>query len=204
MADKNDLSVFTNIYHHYKHRKQRPESYSGEGSTMAQTAVIREEIPALLRKVGAKVLLDAPCGDFNWMSVVDLPVDKYIGADIVKEIIEEDTAKYASPSREFIHRDLSADPLPKADVIFCRDCLVHLPFTIVAQVLGNFKKSGSTYLIATTFTDRTENVDIHPGGWRTLNMALPPVNLGEPLFLINEKCPVEGYGDKCLGLWKIN
>src|SRR4029078_7931160 len=42
------------------------ESLSRGGVTMEQTATIRQEIPALLRELGAKSLLDAPCGDFNW------------------------------------------------------------------------------------------------------------------------------------------
>src|SRR5689334_2969418 len=47
-----------------------PESVSGRGSTLARTEVVRRKLPILLASVGAKSLLDAPCGDFNWMQHV--------------------------------------------------------------------------------------------------------------------------------------
>src|SRR4051812_19402296 len=49
-----------------------PESVSGRGSTLARTEVMRKTLPILLANVRAKSLLDAPCGDFNWMQHVDL------------------------------------------------------------------------------------------------------------------------------------
>ena len=63
------------------------ESVSGPGSSLAQTAVIRRELPILLKKIDAESLLDAPCGDYNWMKYTELNLDKYIGADIVPELI---------------------------------------------------------------------------------------------------------------------
>ena len=65
------------------------ESVSGPGSTLKQTENMRKELPGLLRTINAKVMLDVPCGDFHWMSQVDLPVTKYIGADIVPALIDE-------------------------------------------------------------------------------------------------------------------
>ncbi len=72
---------------------QGDDSISGQGSDLKQTEVLREELPKCLNELGVKVLLDIPCGDFNWMRHVDVGDIKYIGGDIVDELIESNTAK---------------------------------------------------------------------------------------------------------------
>src|SRR4051794_18072852 len=64
-----------------------PESVSGTGSNLEATARLREELPALWRKYRVSRLVDAPCGDFNWMRhlVSELP-GGYVGLDVVREI----------------------------------------------------------------------------------------------------------------------
>ena len=182
------------------------ESRSGAGSTMEQTATLRVALPALLGELGARSLIDAPCGDFNWMRHTPLNLDSYIGIDIVEELIRTDQEMYGSPKREFLCRDIIADPLPTAEVILCRDCLVHLTFDQASKAISNFKRSGSTYLLTTTFSERDANVDLKGKDiWRTLNLERAPFNFPPPLRLVNENC-TEGdgaYGDKCLGLWRL-
>src|SRR6185295_16640264 len=78
-------NIFTDIY--LSNFWADAESVSGRGSTIARTEVIRTSLPALLESVGAKTLLDAPCGDFNWMRNVDLSGIEYTGVDVVVELI---------------------------------------------------------------------------------------------------------------------
>src|SRR5262249_46081246 len=56
-------------------------SVSGLGSETDATAVLRNELPDLLRKLGVSSLLDAPCGDAGWINQVDLGV-AFAGVDI--------------------------------------------------------------------------------------------------------------------------
>lgn len=182
------------------------ESRSGEGSSLEQTATIRKAIPSLLKELGVTTMLDAPCGDFFWLRHLDLPLEQYIGADIVEELVAEDRRRYGDASRQFVCVNLIEDPLPRADLILCRDCLVHLNFKQAMRALRNFKASRATYLLTTTFTDRTKNADLVGSDiWRTLNLQLPPFNLPAPMRIINENCS-EGngaYADKCLALWRL-
>ena len=136
------------------------ESRSGEGSSLEQTATIRAEIPRLLKEIGASSFLDAPCGDFNWIQHVDLGVERYLGVDVVEELIAENRRRYGNESRLFSCINLIEDIPPAADVVFCRDCLVHLNFEQAKRALQNFKRSGSRYLLTTTFTGRPENTDL--------------------------------------------
>ena len=182
-----------------------PESVSGTGSNMLQTAVIRKELPDIIKSLGAKSILDIPCGDFNWMSTVNIEIE-YIGADIVSDIIEKNNKKYNNDKRKFVSLDITGDDLPKVDIIFCRDCLVHFSFNDIDKAIKNIKRSRSKYLLTTSFTRPAENVDIETGSWRPINLQLAPISLSEPIMLINENCNENNgiYSDKSLGLWKID
>jgi hypothetical protein len=182
-------------------------SRSGEGSDLVQTQVIRHELPKIVKELSIKVFLDAPCGDWFWMKEVALGVESYIGIDIVQNLIEKNSKRFRSASCHFLCRNLVEDELPQADLIFCRDCLVHLSFEHIRKVLMNFQSSKAQYLLTTTFTGRTKNYDLIGVNdfWRALNLELPPFNFPAPLKLIYENCTEENnqYGDKCLGLWRL-
>ncbi len=195
--------VFSDIYRGNRWRDE--ESRSGSGSNLSETRVLRNELPALLASLGAVTLLDAPCGDFHWMSQVDIDGVIYVGVDIVPELIERNRDRFAGPTRSFEVRDVVKGPLPAADVVMCRDCLVHLSFQDAVSALTSIRAGGATYLLATTFPDRKANYDKHTGGWRPLNLCLSPFNLPPPLRLLNERCRVAGgaYADKSLGLWRL-
>ena len=194
--------TFTTIYQ--ENRWKDGDALSGPGSNLAQTQAIRRAMPILLSDIQCRSLLDIPCGDFYWMSKIDLDL-QYFGADIVAGIIAGNQRMYARDNRQFIQLNIITDPLPKVDLIFCRDCLVHFSFAHIQDALKNIKSSGSTYLLTTTFTNRASNFDIVTGEWRTINLQRPPFNFPFPLQLIDEQC-TEGdgaYADKALGLWKI-
>jgi SAM-dependent methyltransferase len=182
------------------------ESVCGPGSCLAQTSEIRQRLPFLTASLNVRSLLDAPCGDFNWLKHVELGVDEYIGGDIVSMLVEQNERTFGNGKRRFLHLDITSDYLPEVDLILCRDCLVHFPFTEIIAALKNFKRSHSKYLLTTTFTGPRPNVDIPMGEWRTLNLQQAPFNFPPPLRLINEKCTEANgaYADKCLGLWRLD
>lgn len=182
-------------------------SVSGLGSELAATAAIRERLPDLLRELGARSLLDAPCGDHRWMATVDLPVDRYIGIDIVPEIVAENAARHAGVSwKSFRCADLACDPLPRCDLILSRDCLVHFSFATFARAIANMKASGATWLLTTTFPELARNLDIEDADWRPLNLQRAPFNWPTPVEIINERCLEAGgaYADKSLALWRLD
>ncbi|MES1149549.1 MAG: class I SAM-dependent methyltransferase, partial [Bradyrhizobium guangdongense] len=167
---------------------------------------IREALPALLQKLGARSLLDAPCGDAGWIATCKLDVD-YIGADIVPSLIETNRRRAANGevAGRFVLSDITSDPLPRADLILCRDCLVHLSFQNIARAVTRFRDSGARHLLVTTFPGWETNDDCEDGDWRALNFERAPFNWPAPLELINERCDEGGGGwsDKSLGLWRL-
>ncbi len=195
--------VFTQ--HAQLYRRFRDESISGPGSSLQQTGVLRTRLPLLLAHLDVRTLIDAPCGDFNWMQHVEAGLDLYVGVDILRDVIAEHQWRHRRGDRRFVRIDLMADGLPRADAIFCRDLLPHLSYAEIAAVLQNFMASGSTYLITTTFTGPRPNRDTAGGRWRTLNLTLAPFDFPPPLLTLNEQCTEAGgaYGDKSLAVWRM-
>jgi len=182
------------------------DSLSGKGSNLESTAELRETLPKLLRELDTKVLLDLPCGDFFWMQRVDLSGISYVGGDIVPDLIEKNRRLHGSPSREFMSLDLIKDAIPKADVILVRDCLVHLSTAHIQSAISNICKSGSTWLLTTTYPETGTNAEIVTGDWRPIDLTAPPFNFPQPdQMLLEGQGHVKGQRpDKALGLWRLD
>jgi hypothetical protein len=181
-------------------------STSGLGSEMEATAVLRTELPRLLKKLGVASLLDAPCGDAGWINHAGLGV-RYVGVDIVPSLIERLQARAAAGEIKGEYRlaDITRDLLPRCDAILCRDALVHLSFANIERAVANFRASGAAWLIATTFAEWQTNGDCEDGDWRALNFERAPFQWAPPVELLNENCTEAGGGwrDKSLGVWRL-
>jgi len=174
---------------------------SGAGSTVEGTANTRRIITTILYLYNLTSMLDIPCGDLTWMPLVWESYDfRYIGADIVPPLIENNKKKY--PDQEFMVLDAVQDTLPEVDLIFCRDALQHLKEADIIKALDNFSNSKAKFLLTTTYLRQAEveNLkDIHTGGWNHRNLLKPPFNLGDPVVIFAEQDNIH----KFLGLWRL-
>lgn len=182
------------------------ESRSGGGSALCATEALRLELPQLLRDYGIRSVLDAPCGDVNWMRTLLPQIAGYIGLDIVAPLVEANQARFGSPTARFLQGDVARDPLPAADLILVRDCLVHLSTRAALDALRNVARAQASYLLTTTFPRCAVNRDVLTGGWRPLNLQRAPFELGEPLAWIHERAPGPdgAFADKALALWAVD
>jgi hypothetical protein len=139
------------------------------------------------------------------MATVALPGVRYTGADLVPEVVARAAAGNPHPDRRLGPLDLTTDPLPSADLLLCRDCLVHLSFADAHRALANIRRSDITYLLTTTFPTESTNLDVVTGDWRPLNLLRPPFGFPEPLELLVEGCTEHQglFADKSLGLWRV-
>lgn len=128
------------------------ETRSGEQSTLAATDGLRPALTQWLRAHGIKRLVDAGCGDFNWLQAVDLGgLELYAGYDLVPEIIARNQQLYCVRRGHFFAvGDITATPLALCDAILCRDVLHTLPADAAQCALANFRASGARWLLATT------------------------------------------------------
>lgn len=194
-------AIFQRIYDNNEWHSD--ESVSGQGSTLKQTAAIRAALPDLFRRLKVRSLLDIPCGDLNWMGAVELGDIKYIGADIVPEIIEQNSRRYDLHNVDFMVLDITRDLLPEVDLVLCRDLLGHFSSRDVQRALTNIKNSRVKYLLSTTFPDHESFGDIQTGHWRPINLA-SFFGLPDPIEIINEGYNGKGLTDKSLGLWRLS
>lgn len=173
-----------------------PETRCGLGSTLANTAEVRRRLPEIFRDYGIRTVLDVPCGDFNWMSHVDLSLVHYTGVDIDVHHLQLASKRVCSSppkSKRFLACDLFDLVDDEADLIVCRDFLQHLPNRGALSAIEKLKSIGG-YLLLTSHKNSV-NLDIEcAGGFRPLNLMVPPFDLGPPLLSIDD-C------GRILGLW---
>ena len=197
-----DNYIFTKFYTNNKWGSS--ESLSGEGSTKSNTSSIRIAIPRIIKNYSIKTFFDVPCGDFNWMRLVNLENCNYIGGDIVNLIVEKNNKKFRNKKRSFINFNMINDVPPKVDLIFCRDALIHLSNSSSLQVLKNFKKSGSRFLLTTHFPNEKQNIFIVNGMFRRINLEIKPFNFPIPIETFLENKLEGSIQKKYLALWDLN
>jgi hypothetical protein len=203
-STRTQQATFTEIFE--KNAWGDVESVSGPGSSEARGRDFHDELGAVLDQWHIRSILDSPCGDFNWMrNVVGDRQLAYAGLDIVQPLIDRNARTYAAPARTFVCADMTRAHLPQADLVICRDGLVHLSFADARAALRNFQRSGSSYLLSTTFRSRKRNANVPTGGWRVLNLEVEPFCFPPPLAVVDERCTHTGgiYRDKCMGLWEL-
>ncbi|UPK39466.1 hypothetical protein IVB18_20920 [Bradyrhizobium sp. 186] len=176
------------------------ETASGGGSTLHNTQRVRASLPDLVGDLKIRTLLDLPCGDFHWLSKIELPVAHYIGGDIVPELVECAAKQFGRPDRTFRRIDLCKDPLPEADLLLCRDCLVHLSEDMIFQAIENILRSDIRYLLTTTYPDG-RNRAIRAGDFFTIDLCAPPYNFPPPITVLDDGVPP--FDRRQLALWEV-
>jgi hypothetical protein len=191
--------VFTTIYE--TNYWLDPDSVSGAGSNLYATEKIRGAIPALFQKYGIRSVLDVPCGDFYWFHAMQLKLDRYVGGDIVRQLIEQTSEKYGSDTHSFRVMDLTGDALPQADLILVRDCFIHLPLKLVFASLRNIAASDISYLLTTHWPEQS-NIDIPAGRARPINLCAAPFHFPPPTEQIEDFD--KGNPVHYLALWHVD
>jgi hypothetical protein len=131
------------------------ETRSGPQSTLASTSALRPALEHWLKANGVRRLVDAGCGDFNWLSAVDLGgLELYAGYDLVPELIKRNQELYGRRRGHFFTTaDITNTALVACDAILCRHVLGDLPRAEAQRAVENFRASGAAWLLATMGPD---------------------------------------------------
>jgi len=141
-AERNRLmsteAIFTEIYSTNRWGGSPGIFFSGLGSHEAAivspyVAVVTAE----LQQLGASSLtaVDLGCGDFSVGRRLAPACGRYIGIDIVKQLIAHNERTFGSGSVSFRHANIVDDALPGGDICFVRQVLQHLSNEQIAAVL---------------------------------------------------------------------
>ena len=189
---------FDFIYRTAAWRVDEGQSLSGPGSDLQSTEDLRKTLPIVLNGLGVRVLLDAGCGDFNWMKTIEFSC-QYIGIDIVSSVIQTNQAAYGNVDRSFVCADIIRDPLPAADAVICRELLFHLTYEQCFRALENLMATGARHYFMTSNRGYWLNFDIATGDWRELNFERAPFRLPSPRLAIRDDFEMP---DRFIGVWE--
>jgi len=175
------------------------ESCSGMGSSLKNTKNTIKTLKEVFNKYHIKSFLDLPCGDWNWMSSIQMGDIIYMGMDLSPSVISHNQEKYDDDKKFAVHDIVKNEICGRYDLILCRNLLFHLSYKNALSALSNFKKSGSRYLLTTTFPKIKENISLDDNKWYPINLEVAPFNFPPPIALYRE---VED--GKYLGLWDLS
>ncbi len=157
---------------------------SGPGSTPEFTYEYRRFLEDFMMRHEVQSVVDYGCGDWQWSKLVDWGTRKYYGFDIVPNLVDRLRRDHGSDTRTFNLIDKDTE-IPFVDLILCKDVLQHLSNEEVVKLVEKLSKCAKHLLFV---NDRSPSVssnnhDIQVGGWREIDLSLPPFNLlGEYVF----------------------
>ena len=160
------------------------ESRSGSTSTFQRTEDIRRHLPDFFKRFEITSILDCGCGDWAWMSAVDLTNIDYLGVDIVDPLLDYLQTNFTKPNIRFQKMDVMEDPAETADLWFVRDLLPLYPTESYKLFFERFLESNSKYIAITTVDAEEPNDPGILGIWRKLNLFLAPFYLKHPLHTL--------------------
>jgi 2-polyprenyl-3-methyl-5-hydroxy-6-metoxy-1,4-benzoquinol methylase len=177
--DIRDLeNKFQNIYNNNIWDMGQNESKSGLGSTNEYTINIRNKLVSFIKEKSITNLLDTSCGDWHWMKSIKDDLPKYIGLDIVKEIVEKNNELYSNDNIKFINSDfltfIKQQGDKSIDLIFCRHTLEHLPTEYNLDFLKECRRV-CKYLFVTGYNNLSRlNTELPEYMYRPINLKLSP------------------------------
>lgn len=116
--------------------------------------------------VKPKSILELGCGNGHFLRAAAPHAERIIGLDWAKS----DLLNALPANVEFMQRDITADPLPKADVIASADVLEHLAPEAVHQVMTRLHEAGDKqYHVIACYDDGHSHLTVmSPAYWLAL------------------------------------
>lgn len=179
--------IFTSIYKskHWAHSNNISNeivSVSGPGSNLNKGAFVKINFfKKIIKDLKIKSILDMACGDFLWMNkIIENTNIKYLGIDIVEELIRENQNKFKKTEITFKCCDVvNYTTIKKFDLIIIKDLLIHLKNSDILKIIKNLRKMNFRYLALSSSTIK-QNKDVIIGKHRQVNLLKEPYNLKKP------------------------
>jgi SAM-dependent methyltransferase len=176
----NSEKVFTEIYETggWGFDKEG-KGFSGLGSTLLNSMSYIVFLQDFIKANRITTVVDAGCGDWTFSKEIKWGNVQYLGVDVVKNVIDEDINKYSAENIHFQQIDILKDPLPPADLLICKDVLMHLTNDDIVDFLER-NKQYKHYLFTNNVdfeSSSNMNKDIMRGDFRPLDITKEPFNV---------------------------
>jgi 2-polyprenyl-3-methyl-5-hydroxy-6-metoxy-1,4-benzoquinol methylase len=202
--------TFKSIYRNNKWGSDSSPFYSGLGSRGKPADFYVENMSAVLQRhcqeMGRSItVVDLGCGDFEIGRRLVAAVSgmRYIGCDIVPELVAHHTTTVTDSRVSFRALDIVADDLPRGDVCLVRQVLQHLPNKAVSCVLDKLTQYSAVYVTegqpviveGPPNPDKSVSADVrfdcHTGRGRGLELDKAPFNRPSEEVFRTEVGPTE-------------
>src|SRR4051812_44098506 len=98
-------------------------------------------------------IVDLGCGDFRVGKALLTPTMRYVGVDVVRELIAHNERINSSDRVSFVQADAVEDALPDGDVCLVRQVFQHLSNAQIVRVLGRLEKYRQVIVTEHYFTE---------------------------------------------------
>jgi SAM-dependent methyltransferase len=189
------MDVFKNIIEQGKWQLNGG-SLCGPGSDIENARGAFTAVMQCLRMFKPQTILDLACGDGNWIHhfITNDVFIHYHGIDYVDANLATFRKLIGNKTATLQQGDISTIDLPKADMVILRDTLIHMPYEHGTRIIENIKRSGSTFLLTTTYPNAQKNFEIKmDGDWYPININLPPYNLQPMMIFYDGYANIQKY-----------
>lgn len=132
--------VFTRVYEEHQWGGAGDSYCSGSGSSGFHASQYAAVVKQLIQDKGIKTMIDLGCGDFVVGRALRTEGVKYIGIDIVDNLIHKNLEAYGDAITSFQSLDMVKDQLPDGDLCIIRQVFQHLSNKQIVSVLQKTKK----------------------------------------------------------------
>lgn len=114
--------------------------YSGAGSEGSAAEEYCQLVSQFVRDQGIRTIADLGCGDFRIGRRIAEQAARYVGVDIVPELVDYYQRHYSDERISFQCCDITSDALPEAELCLVRQVLQHLSNAEVESALRNISR----------------------------------------------------------------
>lgn len=132
--------VFTRIYMRNIWGGKPRQYHSGDGSTKNHAFLYANAVKTFIKERRITNVVDLGCGDFVVGSKLQMDKLKYIGVDIVDDLIKQNQEKHGTVDIEFQCLDIISDELPNAELCLVRQVFQHLSNSQIISILHKIKQ----------------------------------------------------------------
>ncbi len=138
-AAKSLAQVFGTAYRLNEWGGTPGQYFSGSGSADPSVLEYARTIRGFIASHNITTVVDLGCGDFRVGNQIQTPGVRYIGVDIVRDLVERNQALYGTDNRTFRCIDICKDELPRGELCLIRQVLQHLSNEEIKQILQNVR-----------------------------------------------------------------
>jgi SAM-dependent methyltransferase len=158
---------------------------SGPGSSPEYTTAWRETLSGSLSEISPRTVLDLGCGDWQHSRLVDWRGARYVGVDVVPELVGRLNDEFGAEGRSFHLWDPERETASQVvwrlcpdgvDLAICKDVVQHLPNDISVQMVEALRDVAGVTLLVNDM-GASPNADIPAAHARHVDPRLPPFSI---------------------------